>query len=124
MYSAIRSAVCRTGDDDCGLSGASGFLENTNVPALNMNHTNCVEPRLLRLRAIGGPATINVCSASDTCGLPPQMEEVRAQAFAAGGFEEDVYVGLPGTEVQTLKMVNKRLPSLFDYVLFICYDFL
>lgn len=79
------------------------------------------EPVAFRIRAIGGDAH-NVSVTGE--GLPPQVEEIRAQ-----GFSEDVsqsgdklYEDLSAPEVVTTIPINQQLPALFDYVLFVAND--
>lgn len=113
-YKNVRRAVCR------GAAGCyPGFEVYDVLNRLNIRSDLGLSPasvtEFMRIRAIGGDAT-NVTVTGDA-GFPPQMEEVRVQGFSAGlgGMEE----GLPGPEVYTLGMINKRLSGLFDYVLFV-----
>jgi hypothetical protein len=110
-YLNVRRAICREGNDGC-YTGFENYSFPVNIGSdLGVPGNSTV---LARIRAIGNDAT-GVSVSGD--GLPPQMEEVRVQGFSAGlgGVEAD----LPGPEVYTLEMINKRLPGLFDYVLFV-----
>jgi len=122
-YTNVRASVCRTGDGNCAMSGVSGFISLaqavnptvSNDAPLNMDD-GCLggyTPELLRLRAIGGQAT-SVTLTGDN--LPAQMEEVRVQSFTEGIQDAE---GLSAPEVVTFSMIRKRLPSIFDYVLFV-----
>jgi len=124
-YSQVRAAVCRSGSgiDNCGMPGTSGFwsiqeaMDNTRGPG-PLDLGNCPpgwDPLLVRFRAIGGDATNITIEHS---GLPPQMIELRVQGFPAG-LADGIETGLPGPELQTLVPIEKRMPSLFDYVLFV-----
>jgi hypothetical protein len=123
-YKNVRAAVCRTGRGNCGMSStpnASGFISISDAQTgLNLEHplnmSGCgtsFAPELLRIRAIGGQAT----NVSVTGGnLPPQMEEIRVQSFTEG---TALATELSAPEVVTVSMIQKRVPALFDYVLFV-----
>lgn len=122
-YYNVRMAVCRSGN--CNQGGISGFESITdaqNNGPLDLND-GCDsipgrngDPIALRIRAIGADAqNIRVNGGSQ---LPAQMEEVHVIGFPAG-LGSDIEEGLPAPEVYTRKMLNKRLPALFDYVLFV-----
>lgn len=124
-YSSVRASVCRNGSGSCGMSGASGFVSisdardegnpNHDAPLDLSNGCSSGSPLLVRLRAIGADA-VNVNVSVSGNNLPPQMEELRVQGFPVGmELAEDI----PAPEEYTLKMLNKRLPGLFDYVLFV-----
>jgi len=124
-YQGIRVVACKSGS--CGgsgftsIAGASSITVGPPEAPLNLS-SGCNQlgagwlPFVLRLRAINGVAT-NVQVSGGT-GLPYQMEEIRVQTFPVGT-AGDIEVGLPAPEVYTLSMINKRLPALFDYVLFV-----
>lgn len=115
-YSNVRASVCLVNSPTCGFNGIEGFISIGDAQAgvgTPLNMDNCSgTPELLRLRAIGGEA-INVTVTGD---LPAQMAEVRSQSFTGGVDEAE---GLSAPEVVTLAMLYKRLPALFDYVLFV-----
>lgn len=132
-YQSVRAVVCHS----AGGCGSSSFwtvddakdrsVSKPEAP-LNLNTTdggcsqlktglvNTWYPVVLRIRAIYAAAT-NVSVTGGT-NMPIQMEEVRVQTFPAGVGGE-IEEGLPAPEVYTLSMVEKRLPALFDYVLFV-----
>jgi len=124
-YTNVRASVCNSNAPTCSMSGVSGFISLTDAADhtskhdapldMEMNH-GCpagYSPELLRLRAIGSQATAVTLTGDD---LPPQMEEVRVQSFTEGLDDAE---GLSAPEVVTYKMIRKRLPSIFDYVLFV-----
>jgi len=130
-YKNVRAAVCRqdtsTPTPNCGMSStpnASGFISILaargtgpgNDHPLNMSGCESgFSPELLRLRAIGGQAT-NITLFADNGSLPVQMEEIRVQSFTEGTGEA---AELSAPEVVTISMIRKRVPALFDYVLFV-----
>ncbi|MFC1780100.1 hypothetical protein ACFLY9_00175 [Patescibacteria group bacterium] len=124
-YSNTRMAVCRgvvasggVCDESIGQAySISGFESIATAKATGpFNLDMCTtEPVLLRLRAIGAAAT-DISVTSDNSNLPSQMEEIRVQSFSEGISNAEE---LSAPEVYTLAMINKRLPSLFDYVLFV-----
>jgi hypothetical protein len=120
-YSNVRMVICQSGSGTCTMNGvpsANGFEEIATAKAtgpFNLDVCGTGTPVLLRLRAIGAAAT-DISVVSDNSSLPPQMEEIRVQSFPEG---IDNAEELSAPEVYTLTMINKRLPSLFDYVLFV-----
>ncbi|MDD3648001.1 MAG: hypothetical protein PHS44_05915 [Candidatus Dojkabacteria bacterium] len=128
-YPSVRAAVCNSQTGPCSVSGGSGFItigqartSPTHDTPLNINGTNgCApygsNPQILRLRAIKGDAfAVGVYKLGGADLTNPQMVEVRVQALPEGG---DVTEDVSAPEVYTLSMLNKRLPSLFDYVLYV-----
>jgi hypothetical protein len=110
-YSVSRFAVCKSGS--CP-SGSSGFLTAPAAGYVVNVTTGCTgaTPWLMRIRAVGSDASNVTVSGI----LPPQMEDVRVQGYTKTAGET---ASLPGPEVYTKKMIHKRLPALFDYVLFV-----
>lgn len=121
-YKVYRAAVCRQADCSGNASIEGDFENLNNIGSMtdspfDMNTcTGEYSPALLRLRAIGGNATAVAVSGNN---LPFQMETVRVQGFSEG---VDTGAQLPGPEVYTKNMIHKRLPALFDYVLFVAND--
>lgn len=117
-YSNVRASVCLGNTPTCGYEGIEGFISigDAQIGVVHdtpLNVDSCGgTPVLLRLRAIGGEA-INISVTGD---LPSQMAEERSQSFTGGVDEAE---GLSAPEVVTLAMLHKRLPALFDYVLFV-----
>ncbi len=123
-YENVRASICLSGSGNCGGGiNTNGFTTETIAKdELNVDHDaplnmddGCpvsYEPELLRLRAIGGEAT----AVTLTGDLPQQMEEIRVQSFTEG---IELAEGLSAPEVVTMTMIRKRLPSIFDYVLFV-----
>ncbi|MBU0975955.1 hypothetical protein KJ918_04095 [Patescibacteria group bacterium] len=134
-YPSKRAAVCQpvTAAGNCGLPGtidgfitvaqAQGSLPGENDWPLNLkgiHGCSSDDPQILRLRAIGGEAIgVSVYTEGGGNLANPQMVEVRVQAFPEGGTATE---DISAPEVYTLSMLNKRLPSLFDYVLFVAND--
>lgn len=122
-YYNKRALVCRAGSGTCSTIENQGFSSisdagnsvQTEAPLLVGQCSDPNEPVLLRFRAIGGQA-INVNIDGDGFDIPAQMEEIRAQAFPKGIGEAE---NTASPEIYTLKMISKRVPALFDYVLFV-----
>lgn len=120
-YQNKRRAVCRRGNDNC----YQGFENYSNVFSglgeyLDIENDLGIPPGgsgvLMRIRAIGASAEGVTVTTPSPNALPEQMEVLRVQGFSKG---LDIAEGLPGPEVYTKQMINKRLPALFDYVLFV-----
>ncbi|MBN2015744.1 hypothetical protein JW766_02835 [Candidatus Dojkabacteria bacterium] len=115
-YLNQRLAMCREGNNGC----YTGFINYDNSLNLESDWKGGVTISgtavLMRIRAIGGQATNVTVTGSN---LPVQMDEVRVQGFTEGVADAK---GLSAPEVTTLAMKNKRLPALFDYVLFVAND--
>lgn len=120
-YLNKRRAVCGRVNNGC----YPGFENYSNVfsgsdELLDIENDLGIPPGgsgvLMRIRAIGASAEGVTVTTPGLDDLPEQMEELRVQGFSAG---LDIAEGLPGPEVYTKQMINKRLPALFDYVLFV-----
>ncbi len=115
-YSNVRAAICSGNAPTCSMSGVEGFksINEASVLGEPLNIDTCggSTPVLLRLRAIGGDA-MNITVEGD---LPQQMASIRSQSFTNGVENAE---GLSAPEVVTLDMLHKRLPALFDYVLYV-----
>ncbi len=124
LYVVNRMAICRP-ESDCNSAGISGFSSYSEAQSigkpLNLASGACVsgyEPILLRIRAIGDDAK-NVRVYASSGSLPPQMEKIRAQGFSRGVSNA---FGIPSPEVYSISMINKKVPAIFDYVLFVAED--
>lgn len=92
----------------------SGFSLGNSVQVKRANN-----PQFMRIRAVGGRQILSVhTQASGANRLPSQMLNVICRGISTD-VEFETASGSPIPTVYTQIMIQKRLPALFDYVLFV-----